>query len=146
MSSPVNSLTASSVSSGSFVILYNALIFLSAVAFLGLLPVYESLGIDSNTASCLFGSYEATIIVSVKSTPAWSVLTPIINTWNSPKLFLVFSSCPTTVASIPLSPPPFLCHLYANTPPAINIISNNTNTTFLNADIFFFGFLFFPFF
>ena len=46
-------------------------------------------------------------MVSVKSTPVWSVLIPNSNTLNSPKFFLVFSSCPTTVASIPLIPPPF---------------------------------------
>ena len=59
------------------------------------------------------------------------------------KFFFVFSSCPTTVASIPLSPPPFLCVLYANQHPYAIIASKITNSIFLTIFLFFFFLLLF---
>ena len=99
--------------------LYNELIFCDAIAFFEFFPVNVSLGIDNKFAFCVFGLYDATIIVSVSS-ESRSVLTPNTNTFISFKSFFVFSSWPTTVASIPLSPPPFLIVLYVNHPIPIN--------------------------
>ena len=66
-----------------------------------------SLGIDNNVAFCVFGLYDATIIVSV-SFEDISSLTPIISTVNGSKSANFFSSCPIAVCIIPLTPHPFL--------------------------------------